>query len=375
MIIPSTYQMALLLAVLAMVCFGAWAIPFKLSGKWRFELFYFDFAFGLVVAAGIAAMTFGSMGDELSFWDNLSLTAGRRNIAWAMGAGALLNLGLMLLLASTSITAISVAFPVGLGVSLVISSLWSVFGGQAFNTTYLIIGCVLLLLAVITNAIAFRAHAASTQEEDAERRKAVQQLQAEAAAAETAAPDDRSYRRRKKREKEDQDAVGTPFKGLVLAIMAGLLLGSTQHLVETSREGELGLGPYTLIFVISITAFLSSFVYNLYFMNLPVQGAPVQFFRYFQGTIGQHILGLLSGAIWATGATAAYVLAATPKSVNTGAPLTLALVQAAPVVALLLGWLLWREFKQASGFVSGLMAMTLVLFCAGLGIISLAAQN
>jgi glucose uptake protein len=375
MIIPSTYQMALLLAVIAMVCFGAWAIPFKLSGKWRFELFYFDFAFGLVVAAGIAALTFGSMGDELSFWDNLSLTAGRRNIAWAMGAGVLLNLALMLLLAATSISAISVAFPVSLGVSLVTACVWNAFSGQQFNTTYLVIGCALVLLAVVMNAIAFRAHAATTQEDESERRKAMDQLQAETAAAEVPAGDDRSYRRRKKRDKADKDAVGTPLKGLILAIMSGLILGSTQHLVEASREGELGLGPYTLMFVVSIVAFLSSFVFNLYFMNLPVQGAPVQFFRYFQGTIGQHLCGLLSGAIWAIGATAAYVLAATPKAVNTNASLTLTLVQAAPVVALVLGWLLWREFKQASGFVNGLMAMTLVLLCAGLGIISLAAQN
>src|SRR5438874_13495814 len=83
MILPSTYSVALLLTILSMICWGSWANTFKLTGKWRFELFYFDYAAGVLIAAVIAAFTFGSLGNELSFTDNLLVT-GQTQIAWAL---------------------------------------------------------------------------------------------------------------------------------------------------------------------------------------------------------------------------------------------------------------------------------------------------
>ena len=82
MILPTTYAAALLLTLLSMICWGSWANTFKLSKNWRFELFYFDYAFGVLIMALIAAFTFGSMGDELSFMDNLLIT-GKRQMAMA----------------------------------------------------------------------------------------------------------------------------------------------------------------------------------------------------------------------------------------------------------------------------------------------------
>src|SRR5271168_954887 len=88
MILPETYLSALLLIILSMLCWGSWANTFKLSGKWRFELFYFDYSLGVLLAAIVAAFTFGSMGDELSFRDNLSI-ASHRNMAYALAAGVI----------------------------------------------------------------------------------------------------------------------------------------------------------------------------------------------------------------------------------------------------------------------------------------------
>ena len=48
MIIPTTYGVALLLTIFTMICWGSWANTFKLSGKWRFELFYYDYALGVL---------------------------------------------------------------------------------------------------------------------------------------------------------------------------------------------------------------------------------------------------------------------------------------------------------------------------------------
>src|SRR5690349_9601188 len=114
MILPTTYAVALLLLVFSMLCWGSWANTFKLARNWRFELFYFDYAFGVVIAAVVAAYTFGSMGDELSFMDNLSIT-GKRQIATAFVAGGVFNLANMLLVAAISLSGLAVAFPVGIG--------------------------------------------------------------------------------------------------------------------------------------------------------------------------------------------------------------------------------------------------------------------
>src|SRR4030081_1715131 len=101
MILPTTYATALLLTILSMICWGSWANTFKLTRKWRFELFYFDYALGVLLAAVIAALTFGSIGAELSFSDNL-LIAGNRKIAWGIAAGVVFNLANMLLVAAIS---------------------------------------------------------------------------------------------------------------------------------------------------------------------------------------------------------------------------------------------------------------------------------
>src|SRR5260370_42455487 len=119
MLIPETYASALLLTILSMICWGSWANTFKLSGKWRFELFYYDYSLGVLLAALLAAYSFGSMGSELSFSDNM-LVAGKRNMAWALAAGTVFNLANMLLVAAISVAGIAGAFPIGDGVVLVL---------------------------------------------------------------------------------------------------------------------------------------------------------------------------------------------------------------------------------------------------------------
>src|SRR5580700_9371338 len=118
MILPATYNSALLLIILSMICWGSWANTFKLSGKWRFELFYYDYSLGVLLAAIMAAYTFGSMGADLSFSDNM-IIALRRNMVYALGAGVVFNLANMLLVAAISVAGMAVAFPVGIGLALV----------------------------------------------------------------------------------------------------------------------------------------------------------------------------------------------------------------------------------------------------------------
>src|SRR5512142_1500675 len=124
MILPTTAFAVWILAIVSLLCLGSWANTLKLAGKWRFEYFYYDFLLGIVLCAGVAALVLGSgRAQELTFQDNLLLT-GYRRIAWALGAGVVLNLGTLLLLAAMTISSMSVAFSLTLGVALVIGAVW-----------------------------------------------------------------------------------------------------------------------------------------------------------------------------------------------------------------------------------------------------------
>src|SRR3954453_3491845 len=160
MILPTTYATALLLTIVSMICWGSWANTFKLTKKWRFELFYFDYAFGVLLLAVIAAFTFGSMGDELSFLDNLSI-AGKKQMAWALGAGIVFNLANMLLVAAISVAGLAVAFPVGIGLALVIGVVWNYILSPQGNPLLLFSGATLVVIAIVIDALAYRAHQAS----------------------------------------------------------------------------------------------------------------------------------------------------------------------------------------------------------------------
>ena len=78
MILPQSYPAVLFLMVLSLLCLGSWASAFKFAGKWRFEMFYLDFAIGLLLASVIFAFTVGNIGyDGFNFLDDLQ-HAGKR---------------------------------------------------------------------------------------------------------------------------------------------------------------------------------------------------------------------------------------------------------------------------------------------------------
>lgn len=350
MIIPATYLGALLLIILSMVCWGSWANTMKLAGRWRFELFYFDYAFGVLLAATLAAFTFGSLGAELSFMDNLLIT-GKRQIAFGFAAGIVFNLANMLLVAAIAVAGLAVAFPVGIGLAMVIGVVWNYFLNPQGNPTMLFGGSGLVVGAIIVDALAYRAHEKLRH------------------AAEDPAPKVTLTRGKPHGRKKH-----SALKGILLSLVAGVLMGSFYPLVEMSKAGEVGLGPYTVGFIFALAVFLSTFVFNLFFMNLPVEGEPVYFGDYFRGRASQHLLGVLGGIIWATGTISNFVAASAPTSVNVGPAISYALGQGATAISALWGLLVWKEFAGAAPSTRVLIALMLILFLAGLLAISLAPK-
>ena len=125
MILPQTYLAALSLTIVSMLCWGSWANTQKMAGKWRFELFYYDYVFGVLLAATVIAMTAGSMGfDGFSFVDDVMHT-GKRQLFFAFLGGGVFNLANMLLVAAISVAGLAVAFPVGIGLALIIGVVWN----------------------------------------------------------------------------------------------------------------------------------------------------------------------------------------------------------------------------------------------------------
>ena len=151
MILPTTASAVWILAIVSLLCLGSWANTLKLAGKWRFEYFYYDFVLGILLCAGVAALALGSgRAQELTFQDNL-LLAGKREMAWALGSGVMLNLGMLLLLAAMTIAGMSVAFPLTLGVALVIGAIWDFANATQANTPLTFMGVALLAGAVVVS--------------------------------------------------------------------------------------------------------------------------------------------------------------------------------------------------------------------------------
>lgn len=330
MILPTTYAVALTLMIVSMICWGSWANTFKLARSWRFELYYFDYAIGVFIAGIVAALTFGSFGDGLTFLDNVSV-AGKRQIGFAFIAGCVFNLANMLLVAAISLSGMAVAFPVGIGLALVIGVIWNFILKPTGNPILLFGGAALVVGAILVDALAYRAHGA---------RPGVR---------------------------------GKPFsmKGLILSLISGVLMGSFYPIVQMSMESEIGLGPYSVGPFFGTGVLLSTIVLNMYFINLPIHGEPVPIMSYFRGSIRNHSLGLLGGILWSVGATANFVAANAPE-VHIGPAVSYALGQGATLISALWGLLVWKEFAGATSQVRMLLIVMLVLFALGLGMVSVA---
>jgi glucose uptake protein len=342
MTLPTTYLSVLLVTILGLVALGSWINTLKLTKKWRYELFYFDFAIGVGFAAVIAAFTLGTLGaDGFTLLDDL-MRAGKRNMAWGIAAGMLFNLGYMLLVGASTLLGITVAFPLGLGTALVVSSLLSYVSSPQGNPTMVFTGLALVALAVVLGVITYRTLSLARE---------LQRMKA---------GEHRTLR------------PSVSWKGVLTVIISGLLLGVLNPLVSMATTGDAGIGPYSLALMFAVGIVFSTFVYNLFLMNLPLSGRPLEIPEYFRGQLRNHVLGCLGGVIWATGMIAAYVAAVAPEEARVAPGVSFALLQAAPLVTALWGLLVWKEFKGAGVRPPVLLAVTLFLYLAALVMLCLA---
>lgn len=331
MFIVHSLPVAILFCILTMVGWGSWANTQKLAGKekWPFELFYWDYAIGVLLFGALFAGTFGTMGSSgPTIFFNLS-TAEFRYILPALISGAVFNVSNILLVVGIGAAGMSVAFPVGVGLALVIGTVTSYLEEPKGNPVLLFLGVALIVFAMIMSALA---HARLPHGAGRER-----------------------------------------AKGLICSILAGCIMGSfypqLMHGISpdfNSRAILPGmLTPYLALFFFGVGVFLSNFVWNTLFMRV----GRVAYSQYFQGSARLHFIGILGGAIWML-ALCFNVVA----SGVAGPAISYALGQGATLVAALWGLFIWREFRAAPRGTNLFIAQMLIGYAAGLVLIGAATQ-
>jgi len=329
MFIVENYGLAIVLCVITMFCWGSWANTTKLTTKtWRFELFYWDYGFGILLTTLLLAFTLGSNGaDGRAFLEDFN-QAETSSLTSAFIGGVVFNAANILLVAAIAIAGMSVAFPVAIGIALVLGVLVNYDSTQG-NPTLIFGGVALITLAIILNA------------------RAYQKLQSNLT------------------EKVSK-------KGLILSIVSGCLMGLFYKYVAGSMVAdfsmpEIGkLTPYTALVIFAVGVVVSSFVFNTIQMKRPFIGAPVSFADYFNGAIKDHFIGILGGAIWCVGMSLSII-----ASGKAGPAISYGLGQGATVVAAIWGIYIWKEFDQAPKGTKSLLNIMLLLYIAGLAMIIL----
>jgi len=325
MFIVEKYSIAVIFCIITMLCWGSWGNTQKLAGKtWRYELFYWDYVLGILLLSFIFAFTLGSTGENgRGFIEDL-MQADTNNLASAFIGGIIFNAANILLSTAIAIAGMSVAFPVGIGIALVLGVVLNYAGSQKGNPLLLFIGVGLITLAIIVNAVAYKRASSGSQK------------------------------------------VST--KGLVVSILAGVLMSFFYRFIASSMDLDnfknpaAGLmTPYTAVVIFSLGIFLSNFIFNTILLKKPISGEPTSYAAYFKGSFSTHLVGILGGLIWGVGNS--FNLIAAGKA---GAAVSYGLGQGATLVAAFWGVFVWKEFKNSPKGVSGLLALMFALFLSGL---------
>jgi len=327
MVIIQSYFVAVLLCVITMLCWGSWANTQKMaSRKWAFQLFYWDYALGVLILSLILAFTMGSSGEAgRGFMADLAQADGKA-IGSALLGGAVFNIANLLIVVAINIAGMAVAFPIGIGLALVIGVVVNYVATPLGNPVVLFIGVILVVLAIVLDAVIYRKHSGGA-------------------------------------------ASGTT-KGIAISILGGILMGFFYRFVAASMASDFAapeagkLTPYTASVIFAVGLLLSNFVWNTFFMYKPVSGEKATYRDYIKkGDAKLHLTGMLGGAIWSLGMTFSIIAAE-----QAGFAISYGLGQGATLIAALWGVFIWKEFGKAEGL-KGLIAAMFLFFLVGLGLI------
>jgi glucose uptake protein len=133
MFIPHSLGIALVMMISSAICWGSWANTYKGVKNYRFELFYWDYAVGIFLISVILAFTMGSTSNDANRFLNNVRSADTSNIVSTMVGGAIFNLANLLLVAAIDTAGLAVAFPVSIGIALVVGVVLSYSSRRAME--------------------------------------------------------------------------------------------------------------------------------------------------------------------------------------------------------------------------------------------------
>jgi len=253
LVLPSTHLAVVILLVACVACWALWIIVSKaaISG-WRYELYYLDVCAGLLLSSVLIVSTLGTLGPEMSFGDRL-LVAGTRAKAWVALGGVALTLGNFLFLAGLSLE--SKLSPVlGILAALALNFSW------IYRTRQGTILAPLLVLALLFAAVIYYMLAAASARSKAAKNSA---------------------------------------KGRAFSVASGIFLGGFYPLLRSGLYTDIGVGPYGALIISVIAVTVSTLVFSIYFLNLPVSGPPVGWIAYRGSALKHHAAGLFAGVLYA----------------------------------------------------------------------------
>jgi len=321
MFVPHSFALALVMMITSAVCWGSWANTYKGVKNYRFELFYWDYAVGIFLISLVLAFTLGSTPhDSSSFLNNANGADGSNIISTLLG-GAVFNLANLLLVAAIDMAGLAIAFPVSIGIALVVGVVASYILQPKGDAGMLAAGVTCAVIAVVLDGKAYGSLSNVNR--------------------------------------------AVSKKSIITCIVSGFLMGNWAPFVTRAMTQGKTLGPYSVSVFFTLGALLSCFLWNIYFMKKPLVGAPVQFGDFFRGPTAGHLLGLLGGCIWGIG-TAFNLVAAN----FTGVAISYAIGQSAPMVAALWGVLVWKEFQGANRQAKTYLALMFLFYLLAILLVS-----
>jgi glucose uptake protein len=323
---PEVYAIALSFMIVSMLCWGSWANTLKLCPNYRFQLFYWDYVIGLILGALAWGMTLGSLGSAgRPFFADIG-HAGLHPILLAVLGGVIFNVANLLLVAAIDIAGLAVAFPIGIGIALVVGAVSSYVIAPKGNPLLLFGGIALVVTAIVLDALAYRLR--------------------------------------------EVHRAAMSRRGIVISLIAGVLMGCFYPFVSKAMTGENAPGPYAAVLFFSFGVAACSIPVNYLLMRMPLDGRePAAMSGYWKAAGSWHLWGILGGAIWCTGAMMNFVAS---QAHIVGPAVSYSIGQGATMISACWGVFVWREFTAAPARSKAFLAWMFVFFLCGLTAIAVA---
>lgn len=311
--------------LISMSCWGSWANMMKLCPGYRFQLFYWDYIAGLLLGALLWGFTLGSMGAAGPVF-LVDFHGHGEQFAMAAIGGVVFNVANLLLVAAIEVAGLAVAFPIGIGLALVIGAASNYIISPTGNPVLLFGGIALVVAAIVLDSAAY-----------------------------------------KLREKGIKGASG---KGILLSLLSGVLMGSFYPFVSKAMFGPKAPGPYSVSFVFVLSVAACALPVNYLFMQKPVDGQPaVDGSAFWRVPRRWHLWGIIGGVIWCTGGVFNFVASRTHF---VGPAVSYSIGQGATMVSAAWGVFVWHEFAGTSSRVKLLLTCMFLFFLAGLSAVATA---